>query len=115
LVFDFRLKSTALRTRWGLFKADLEAPGHDIWFDKNEIKFGDDWRRSLTDGTSQRHRVPSFLSKHSTRDPGVRRDETAIAVGVIARRQVVTPRPHCQGPARGPARYLTSCKFTTNW
>jgi len=28
------------------------------------------------------HRVVSFLSKHSTRDPGVCRDEIAIAIGV---------------------------------
>jgi uridine kinase len=25
-----------------LIKADLEKRGHDVWFDKNEIKFGDD-------------------------------------------------------------------------
>jgi hypothetical protein len=31
-------------------KADLEERGHDVWFDKSAIKFGDDWRRSITDG-----------------------------------------------------------------
>lgn len=31
-------------------KADLEKRGHDVWFDKSEIKFGDDWRRSITEG-----------------------------------------------------------------
>ncbi len=31
-------------------KADLKEPGHDVWFDKSEIKFGDDWRRSITEG-----------------------------------------------------------------
>ena len=34
-------------------KADLEKRGHDVWFDKNEIKFGDDWRRSITDGITE--------------------------------------------------------------
>lgn len=63
-------------------KADLEKRGHDVWFDKNEIKFGDDWRRSITDGILKSNRVLSFLSKHSTRDPGVCRDEIAIAIGV---------------------------------
>jgi len=28
-------------------KADLEKRGHDVWFDKSQIKFGDDWRRSI--------------------------------------------------------------------
>ncbi len=63
-------------------KADLEKRRHDVWFDKSEIKFGDEWRRSITDGILQSHRVLSFLSKHSTRNPGVCRDEIAIAIGV---------------------------------
>jgi hypothetical protein len=65
-------------------KADLEKPphNHDVWFDKSEIKFGDDWRRAITDGIVGSNRVLSFLSKHSTRDPGVCRDEIAIAIGV---------------------------------
>lgn len=63
-------------------KADLEKRGHDVWFDKSEIKFGDDWRHSITDGILKSNRVLSFLSKHSTRDPAVCRDEIAIAIGV---------------------------------
>ena len=36
-------------------RADLEQRGHDVWFDKSEIKelgitHGDDWRRAMTDG-----------------------------------------------------------------
>src|ERR1700751_2269931 len=50
-------------------KADLEKRGHDVWFDKSEIKFGDDWRRQITDGIIGSNRVLSFLSKHSTRNP----------------------------------------------
>ncbi len=61
---------------------DLKKRGHDVWFDKSEIKFGDDWRHSITDGILKSNRVLSFLSKHSTRDPGVCRDEIAIAIGV---------------------------------
>jgi len=63
-------------------KADLEERGHDVWFDKTDIKAGDDWRRAITDGILHSQRVVSFLSKHSTRDPGVCRDEIAIAIGV---------------------------------
>lgn len=61
-------------------KADLERRGHDVWFDKSEIKTGHDWRRSITEGILDSHRVLSFLSKHSTRDPGVCLDEIGIAL-----------------------------------
>jgi hypothetical protein len=63
-------------------KTDLENRGHDVWIDKSEIKFGDDWRRAITDGIVSSNRVLSFLSKHSTRDPGVCLDEIGIAIGV---------------------------------
>jgi hypothetical protein len=65
-----------------LIKAELEKRGHDVWFDKDEIKFSDNWRREITDGIVKSHRVLSFLSRYSTRDPGVCRDEIAIAIGV---------------------------------
>ena len=61
--------------------ADLKGRGHDVWFDKTDIRPGDEWRRSITDGILQSNRVLSFLSKHSTRDPGVCLDEIAIAIG----------------------------------
>jgi len=64
-----------------LIKADLERRGHDVWFDQSEIRFGDDWRREITDGIIGSKRVLSFLSKYSTRDPGVCLDELAIAIG----------------------------------
>jgi hypothetical protein len=47
-------------------KADLEKRGHDVWFDKNEVKFGDEWRRAITDGILQSNRVLSLLSKYFT-------------------------------------------------
>ena len=65
-----------------IIKNDLEKRGHDVWFDKSEIKSGDDWRRSIIEGISASDKVLSFLSKHATRDPGVCRDEIAIAIGV---------------------------------
>src|ERR1044071_8473450 len=63
-------------------KVDLEGRGHDVWFDRTEIKAGGDWRRAITDGVMQSDQVLSFLSKHSTRDPGACLDEIAIAIGV---------------------------------
>jgi len=65
-----------------LIKSDLEERGHDVWIDKTEIKAGDDWRRSITEGIIASNQVLSFLSMHSTRDPGVCLDEIAIAIGV---------------------------------
>ena len=63
-------------------RADLEGRGHDVWIDREEIKFGDDWRRAITDGIIGSDWVLSFLSKHSAREPGVCLDELAIALGV---------------------------------
>lgn len=63
-------------------KAYLEKRGHDVWFDKTEIKSGHDWRRSITEGIVDSNRVLFFLSKHSTCDPGICLDEIAIAIGV---------------------------------
>jgi hypothetical protein len=63
-------------------KADLEKRGHDVWFDKSEIKFGEEWRRSITEGIERSNKFLVFLSEHSTRDPSVWRDEIAIALGV---------------------------------
>lgn len=65
-----------------LIKSGLEERGHDVWFDKDEIKSGQNWRHAITDGITKSERVLSFLSKHSTRDPGVCLDEIAIAIGV---------------------------------
>jgi len=62
-------------------KADLEMRGHEVWFDKSEIKFGDDWRRSIVDGIKDSHLILSFLSKYSTRNSSVCRDEIIIAIG----------------------------------
>lgn len=63
-------------------KADLEARGHVVWFDKSHIRFGQDWRRSITDGLLESNRVVFVLSKHSVREPGVCLDEVAIAIEV---------------------------------
>ena len=43
-------------------KRDLEARGHQIWFDKSNIKVGDDWREDITHGLLEASEVLSFLS-----------------------------------------------------
>jgi tetratricopeptide (TPR) repeat protein len=61
-------------------KQDLEARGHEVWFDIAEIKTGDDWRNRITRGILESQQVVAFLSKHSVRDPGVCLNEIAIAL-----------------------------------
>ena len=60
---------------------DLRARGFKPWVDRNEIRFNDDWRREITEGIRASGHVLAFLSKHSTRTPGVCRQEIAIAFG----------------------------------
>ncbi len=64
-------------------KTDLEKRGHDVWFDKSEIKAGHDWRRSITEGIVDSHRVLSFLSKHSTRSKEHKTSETCSTKSAI--------------------------------
>lgn len=61
-------------------KADLEQLGWKTWLDES-IQFGDDWRREITKGINESQHVLAFLSEHSTRKPGVCRQEVAIALG----------------------------------
>jgi hypothetical protein len=63
------------------FERDLRAIGWDPWLDRSEIRFGDDWRRQITKGIHESQHVLAFLSAHSTRKPGVCRQEIAIALG----------------------------------
>lgn len=60
----------------------LKARGHDPWFDKSELKSGNDWRSKIQQGIENSQSVVACLSEHSTRDRGVCLDELAIAVGV---------------------------------
>ena len=57
-------------------------PRHEVWIDTSEIKEGQDWRRRITDGVIQSDVVLAGLSEHSTRIPGVCRDEISISIGV---------------------------------
>ena len=61
-------------------RRDLDMAGHEIWIDTSEIQVGEDWRHRIVDGLKRSDWVLAFLSKHSTRDPGVCLDETAIAL-----------------------------------
>ena len=60
----------------------LQKRGHMVWFDKDKINHGDDWRECITAGIENSHGVLACLSKHSTRNPGVCLDELTIAVGI---------------------------------
>lgn len=61
-------------------KDDVEKHGHSVWIDRSEIKSGDNWRTSITNGLLSSNGVVSFLSRHSVRIPGVCLDELRIAL-----------------------------------
>ena len=62
------------------FKADLEARGHQVWIDYKKIGTWDDWKGTITRGIHDAELAIAFLSIHSTRDPGVCRNEVAMAL-----------------------------------
>jgi tetratricopeptide (TPR) repeat protein len=62
------------------FKADLEDRGHQVWIDYKEIGTWDDWKGAITRGIHDAQLAIAFLSIHSTRDPGVCRNEVAMAL-----------------------------------
>ena len=65
-----------------LSKDEKGNPKHEVWIDTSEIKAGDDWREKITKGVIESDVVLAGLSEHSTRIPGVCRDEISISIGV---------------------------------
>lgn len=55
---------------------------HEVWMDKSEIKAGKDWREKITKGITQSDVVLAGLSKHSTQESSVCRNELTISIGV---------------------------------
>ena len=62
------------------FQADLEKRGHKDWIDSKEIRTWDDWKGRITRGINDSELAIAFLSRHAMRDPGVCRNEIAIAM-----------------------------------
>ena len=62
------------------FKTDLEKRGHSVWIDYKEIGTWNDWRGKITQGIGDSQLAIAFLSQHATRDPGVCRNEVALAL-----------------------------------
>ncbi len=60
----------------------LRKRGHEIWFDREKIRPGNDWREEIANGILSSNGVIAFLSKTSVRDPGVCLNELSIAIGV---------------------------------
>ena len=60
----------------------LKARNYDIWFDKNNIKEGDDWREEITKGLLSSNGVIACMSRNSVRNPGVCLNELSIALGL---------------------------------
>ena len=63
-----------------LFMADLKKRHHEVWFDEKDIGNWDDWKGKITRGIDASHLAIAFISKHAMRDPGVCRNEIAIAM-----------------------------------
>jgi hypothetical protein len=62
------------------FRADLEARGHTVWFDAKDIGCWDDWKGAITRGIDRSQMAIAFMSRHGLRDPGVCRNEMALAL-----------------------------------
>ena len=70
------------------FKEDLEARGHRVWKDCERIGPWDDWKAKITEGIHESQMAIAFLSIHSTRDPGVCRNEILARPATIPRARV---------------------------
>lgn len=55
---------------------------HEVWIDTSEIKEGKDWREKITKGVLESDVVLAGLSKHSTQESSVCRNELNISIGV---------------------------------
>ncbi len=58
----------------------LEKRGHKVWIDWKEIGVWDDWKGRITRGIDASELTIAFISNHAMRDPGVCRNEIAIAM-----------------------------------
>lgn len=62
------------------FRRDLEERGHRVWIDYDRIGTWEDWRGRITEGIHESDMAVAFLSVHSVRNPGVCRQEIAMAL-----------------------------------
>lgn len=62
------------------FRVGLETRGHTVWIDWKEIGNWDDWKGSITRGIDASELTIAFITRHAMRDPGVCRNEIAIAM-----------------------------------
>jgi hypothetical protein len=97
-------------------KADRETRAR-FWFDKNEIKTGDDWRGSIGDGILKINRLMTFLPKHSTRDPVICLDELAISIaanGGNIQTVIVESKREVKPPPTSATSNASTCNKTPN-
>lgn len=62
------------------FLVDLKKRGHTVWIDWKKIGNWDDWKGSITRGIDASELTIAFITHHAMRDPGVCRNEIAIAM-----------------------------------
>ena len=58
----------------------LKKRGHKVWIDWKEIGNWDDWKGSITRGIDTSELTIAFITHHAMRNPGVCRNEIAIAM-----------------------------------
>ena len=88
------------------FKADLERRGHTVWIDYKDIGAWDDWKGRITQGIHDADLAIAFLSKHSTRDPGVCRNEIAMALYHFSTAYPVLVEPKAQVDVPNTVKHL---------
>lgn len=77
-------------------KHDLEKRGHTVWIDYKEIGTWNDWRGKITQGIHDSQMAIAFLSKHAIREPGVCRNEVAMALNAFGTVYPVLLEPYQQ-------------------
>ena len=65
-----------------IIKTFLESRGHEVWLDKERIKPGSEWRKSIYEGVEWSDVALICLSRKAMKPNGVCRDEISIALGV---------------------------------
>ncbi|MCD8354630.1 MAG: toll/interleukin-1 receptor domain-containing protein [Clostridiales bacterium] len=70
--------------------AALTQRGHDVWFDKDKLHEGQNWRKEIAEGLEKSNGVVACISDHYVRPRSVCLDELNIAIGVTRGEHVLT-------------------------
>jgi hypothetical protein len=71
LFLSYSRKDSAMGDR---IRTDLEAAGHNVWLDRDDIRGGEQWRTSIAEGIGKADRVVLLISPHSMASDNVGRE-----------------------------------------